>query len=95
MAEVLVPVVEVLPVEAVVFPLVEVFVVLPVVLVVPFVLSVVLLFALLLLFLLSFLLEISPRIWGVYCVDRVEMCGQILLDIQRKVESVYEVKGKI
>lgn len=39
--------------------------------------------------------EISPRIWGVYCVDRVEMCGQILLDIQRKVESVYEVKGKI
>ena len=42
-----------------------------------------------------FWLEISPRIWGVYCVDRVEMCGQILLDIQRKVESVYEVKGKI
>lgn len=41
------------------------------------------------------LVEISPRIWGVYCVDRVEMCGQILLDIQRKVESVYEVKGKI
>ena len=45
-AEVLVPVVEVLPVEAVVFPLVEVFVVLPVVLVVPFVLSVVLLLTL-------------------------------------------------
>lgn len=41
------------------------------------------------------LVKISPRIWGVYCVDRVEMCGQILLDIQRKVESVYEVKGKI
>ena len=44
---------------------------------------------------LNFWSEISPRIWGVYCVDRVEMCGQILLDIQRKVESVYEVKGKI
>lgn len=44
---------------------------------------------------LNLWLEISPRIWGVYCVDRVEMCGQILLDIQRKVESVYEVKGKI
>lgn len=44
---------------------------------------------------IDLLSEISPRIWGVYCVDRVEMCGQILLDIQRKVESVYEVKGKI
>lgn len=57
-----------------------------------------LLLALLLPLLLPLLLlplEISPRIWGVYCVDRVEMCGQILLDIQRKVESVYEVKGKI
>ncbi|WP_368322627.1 hypothetical protein [Mediterraneibacter gnavus] len=37
----------------------------------------------------------TPYLGGVYCVDRVEMCGQILLDIQRKVESVYEVKGKI
>lgn len=54
-----------------------------------------LLLPLLLLPLLLLPLEISPRIWGVYCVDRVEMCGQILLDIQRKVESVYEVKGKI
>ena len=32
---------------------------------------------------------------GVTVIEIVEMCGQILLDIQRKVESVYEVKGKI
>ena len=40
--------------------------------------------------------EISPRIWGVYCVDRVEMCGQILLEYTEKGWKVcMEVKGKI
>ena len=38
--------------------------------------------------------KFDPLFWGGYCVYRVKMCGQILLDIQRKVESVYEVKGK-
>lgn len=38
--------------------------------------------------------KFDPLFWGGYCVYRVKMCGRILLDTQRKVESVYEVKGK-
>lgn len=39
--------------------------------------------------------KFDPLFWGGYCVYRVKMCGRILLDTQRKVERVYEVKGKI
>ena len=38
--------------------------------------------------------EICPHTLRVYCVYRVKTCGPIVRDTQRKVESVYAVKGK-
>lgn len=38
--------------------------------------------------------KFAPHTLRVYCVYRVKTCGPIVRDTQRKVESVYAVKGK-